>query len=158
MVFGMNRMLPNRGHGVNQFQPENASELNVLTELSNQGYQVALFLVGRYALDTPSGIGDLARFGLQGPAYMTAEPKDLPDSADLLAEGRKALVAFSRRDGYDIHKGKWTVAMRPLRATNASCVQCHTAGPANMVRNDSHKPKPGDALGVAMYVYRTTHK
>jgi hypothetical protein len=62
-VFGMNRVLPYRAHGIREFQPENVTELNVLTDLEDKGYQVALFLVGRYALDTPTGFGDRARFG-----------------------------------------------------------------------------------------------
>jgi hypothetical protein len=152
-VFGMSRVLPNRAHGIRQFQPENPPEQKALTELRNNGYQVTLFLVGRYALDTPPGAGAMARYGLQGPAFMTAEPQDLPDSAELLVEGRGALAAFSTRDGYDIRKREWVVAMRPLRATNEACVQCHSVGPA-MFRDEAHRPKLGDALGVAMYVYR----
>jgi hypothetical protein len=47
-------------------------------------------------------------------------------------------------------KGEWTIAMRPLRASNQSSIQCHaTVGAA---------PKPGDALGVAIYVYRHSIK
>src|SRR5271169_5385146 len=50
-TFGMSRVLPYRAHGIRQFAPENATEVNVLTDLRTKGYQVALFLVGRYALE-----------------------------------------------------------------------------------------------------------
>jgi len=154
--FGMSRVLPDRSHGILRFEPENATEQKVVTELQNQGYQVALFLVGRYALDAPSGQGDLSRFGLQGPAFMTAEPKDLPDSAELLSTGRKALLAFASSDVYDVRQGAWMVAMRPLRATNLACVSCHATGLANKIQDAEHRSAIGDALGVAMYVYRTS--
>ena len=86
------------------------------------------------------------RFGLQGPAFITEETPSLPDRADLLAEGRKALIDFATRDGYDLRKGDWVAAMRPLRATGERCVQCHQFG--------NQRPKVGDALGAAMYIYR----
>ena len=69
-----------------------------------------------------------------------------PDT--LLDDGRRALLSFQKGEGYDIRKAGWTVAMRPLRASNERCVQCHVAGGAES------KLKIGDALGAAMYVYR----
>ena len=152
-LFGMMRVLPNRNHGVRQFMPENTSEHVILSDIKQQGYQVALYLVGRYALEAPQ-VGDNSRFGLQGPAFMTAETKDLPNSAELLSLGRRALASFDYREGYDVHSGPWTVALRPLRATSISCVQCHTSGPAAMSRDRNRAPKVGDALGSAMYIYR----
>jgi hypothetical protein len=142
--FGMARMLPDRFHGVNQFMAENFFEQRAVSELESKGYQVTMFLVGRWALEHTGANVDPARMGLQGPAYITHAHADAPDSAKLLALGRQALVAFSRRDGYDVREGEWTAALRPLRATNGACVQCHAG----------QGVKVGDALGAAIYVYR----
>jgi len=159
-AFGMSRVLPNRYHGVAQFQPEDATEQRVVSELTQKGYQVAIFLAGRHVLDTaPVGM-PVGRFGLQGPAYVasTNSATALPDRDVLLAESRKAMQSFATKDehyaGYEITRGSWTVAMRPLRASNERCVMCHTVGFGTLVRDSSRNPKLGDALGVAMYVYR----
>jgi hypothetical protein len=159
--FGMGRVLPYRHRGVYQFAPENTVEKEIVSELTKKGYQVALFLVGRHVLDTPVGMN--ARFGLQGPAYVAnAIATPLPDNDSLLSEGRRAMESFIAKDdryaGYDVHHGDWTIAIRPLRATNDSCVACHRVGPGALVRNDARndarQAKLGDALGVAMYAYR----
>src|SRR5262249_62098031 len=97
----------------------------------------------------PTGLTfDRHRFGVQGPAFITrlANPAELPGPDALLADSRRALASFQDGAGYDIRKGEWTVAMRPLRASNAECVQCHNAGGSSL--------KIGDALGVELYVYR----
>jgi hypothetical protein len=158
-TFGISRVLPNRYHGVVQFQPENAAEAAAVDDLTRKGYQVAWFLAGRHVLDPAPPLSFPARYGLQGPAYMAnmTAAIALPDHDELLAECRKAMAAFagqSGNNGYDVRKGDWVVAMRPLRATNDNCVLCHTVGPGTLIRDDSHRPKSGDALGVAMYVYR----
>jgi len=159
-AFGLGRVLPNRYHGVAQFQPEDATEQRVVTELAQKGYQVAVFLAGRHVLDTaPAGM-PVGRFGLQGPAYVagTSSATVLPDRELLLAESRKAMQSLAAQDehsaGYEVTKGNWTVAVRPLRASNDRCVMCHTVGFGTLVRDSNRNPKLGDALGVAMYVYR----
>jgi hypothetical protein len=89
------------------------------------------------------------RSGVQGPAFITPiRAGEFPQPDTLLDDGRRALLLFQKGDGYDIAKAGWTVAMRPLRASNERCVQCHAGAEGNS------KLKIGDALGVAMYVYR----
>lgn len=146
--FGMSRILPRQYHGVRMFQPENATEGEVVDRLQQKGYQVALFLAGRNVQFPISGLAPV-RYRVQGPAYITRIPKpeELPSAETLLADSRAALTAFESSDGYDIRKGDWTVSLRPLRASNATCVQCHNGPAASNV-------KIGDPLGVAMYVYK----
>jgi len=159
-AFGMGRVLPNRYHGVAQFQPEDATEERVVTELAQKGFQVTVFLAGRHVLDTPPVGMPVGRFGLQGPAHITGtnSATALPDPEVLLAEGRKAMQSLASKEdhsaGYEINKGSWTVALRPLRASNERCVMCHTVGFGTLVRDRGRNPKLGDALGVAMYIYR----
>jgi hypothetical protein len=159
-AFGMSRVLPSRYHGITQFQPENATEQKVVTELREKGYQVVFFLAGRGVLDPPANIFDRSRFGLQGPAFVSNlnQTASLPDNEALLAESRKAMQLFAAHDasdpGYEVRKGDWTVALRPLRASNYTCVRCHTDGPASLRPTRTQEPHLGNALGVAMYVYR----
>ena len=141
-AFGMLRILPNQFHGVRTFQPENATEQAVVGRLQQKGYEVALYLVGRKALESPAL--DPRRHMVQGPAFITPG-KEYPQADTLLADGRAALISLLEKgDGYSLQTSGWTVAMRPLRATNQTCVECHGG------------LKTGDALGVAMYAYRVT--
>ncbi len=145
-TFGMNRILPNQFHGVRQFRPENAAEQAVVNQLGQDGYQVALYLAGRNVLSAPAPNSLLQpyRYTVQGPAFITRlNPEELPRPETLLEESR---AAFSKDQGYEIQKSGWTVALRPLRASNEACVQCHNAAGAHVKMND--------ALGVAMYVYK----
>ncbi len=150
--FGMARVAPVRRHGnLRTFVPENPTERALVEQMREKGLEVVVFLVGRQALpESASGIG---RAGLQGPASVTWNPDAaLPETAVLLSEGKEALKTIGEGKGYDIRSGEWTVAMRPLRASNEGCLGCHTSGAA--ASNGLAAPKLGDALGMAMYVYR----
>ena len=153
-TFGMRRILPMQYHGVTLFQPENETERAVVDQLRRKGYEVALYLAGRNILtaqDNPPQLLNLRRSRIQGPAVITpAQPSDFPPPDTLLADGRSALMAVQKGEGYDIRKTGWTVTVRPLRASNQRCVQCHMAGPGGAEGGT----KIGDPLGVAMYVYR----
>jgi hypothetical protein len=153
--FGMSRIGPAQFHGVGIFQPENPAEVDAVNELWRKGFEVAVYLVGRQALDERAmAIPPFfaRRSGLQGPATFTLRPDTrLPVADALFSEGRAALASATHEKGWDdqgytVKKGDWTVTLRPLRASNQTCIQCHTAV-------DS-APKVGDALGVVMYVYR----
>jgi hypothetical protein len=142
----MSRILPNQFHGVRQFRPENPDEQAVVNRLGQDGYQVALYLAGRNVLSAPSPDSLLQpyRYAVQGPAFITRlNAEELPRPETLLEESR---AAFSKDQGYEIQKSGWTVALRPLRATSESCVQCHNVAGAHVKMND--------VLGVAMYVYK----
>ncbi len=143
---------PHQFHGVRQFRPENATEQAVVNQIEDKGYQVALYLAGRSVLSAPAADPTVARYryAVQGPAYIThlKTPGELPGADALFEESRAALAAFNSGEGYDVQKGDWTVALRPLRASNQACVQCHNAAGAHVKMND--------ALGVVMYVYKHT--
>jgi hypothetical protein len=148
--FGLSRIGPPQFHGVGMFQPEIPAEVDVVRQLWRKGFEVAVYLVGRQALDerataTPSFFA--RRSGLQGPANITLRPDTrLPAAEALFSEGRSALASNLEDQGYNAKNGDWTLALRPLRASNQTCIQCHTAV--------DFAPKLGDPLGVVMYVYR----
>jgi hypothetical protein len=147
-VLGMERVARMDYHGVRQFRAENATEQSVVNGLEQKGYQVALYLAGRGVNTKPMDILAAYRYGVQGPAYIThfGDPKESPSPASLLEDGRKALASFETGGGYDIREGAWTVALRPLRASNQACVQCHSTS--------GEKVKIGDPIGVVMYAYK----
>jgi hypothetical protein len=153
-VFGMRRVLPRLGavqaptreayHRIHNFEPENSVESAVVNDLKAKGYDVVFYLAGRGALQPDAN--DPRRSGVQGPAFITPLRDDSAPS-DLLADARVALKSFDSGEGYSIRKGDWTVAMRPLRANQGQCISCHASQAAAGF-------KVGDALGIAMYVYR----
>ena len=144
--FGMSRIaVPSMAyHGQRMFHPENPTEFGVVDQIRKKGFEFAVFLAGRSVLSSPLPMG------VQGPALVTGvrDLRQLPGSDALLPESRAALASFQSGEGYDIRMGDWTVAMRPLRASNEGCVACHTARTA---QTGLHV---GDALGVVMYVFR----
>lgn len=148
-VFGMRRILPMQYHGVQTFRPENAVEREVVDQLEKKGYAVAFYLAGRAVLGGPR---EERRFRIQGPAYITAGDRQFPPPDTLLADARGALASFQKGSSFDAQQGKWTVAMRPLRASNAACIQCHTTGGGSI--GVTGPLAIGDPLGVAIYVYR----
>ncbi|HWZ33894.1 MAG TPA: hypothetical protein VNX18_21290 [Bryobacteraceae bacterium] len=153
--FGMSRILPGERHGVRTFRPENPTEQSVVDTLRANGYQVALFLVGRNAMTSSPGLGyDSRRLGLQGPAFITPLTADLPDRDALLAESREAL---RKGEPYTVRQGDWTVTWKPLRASDSACLQCHTSGIAVLsspLQTAGETLKVGDTLGVAVYLYK----
>jgi hypothetical protein len=88
------------------------------------------------------------RYTVQGPAFITPlKVAELPHPEALLEASRAALEAFDKNKTYgNVPNSEWTVALRPLRASNEACVQCHNAAGAHVKMND--------VLGVAMYVYK----
>jgi hypothetical protein len=143
-TFGINRMGVG-AHGMRMFQPENPTEQSIVDQLRQKGFEVAAYLVGRQALaETPV---PTSRAGLQGPASITFHSDtEFPDETFVFSEGKKALAAIGQGSGYDVKKGEWNIAIRPLRASNQTCIQCHTTV--------DNAPTLGEALGVVMYVFR----
>lgn len=127
------------------FRPENPTEQSVVDQLRQKGFEVAAYLIGHQALaETPV---PTPRAGLQGPVSITSRSDtQFADETFLFSEGKKALASIGQGPGYDVKKGDWNMAIRPLRASNQTCIQCHTTVDGT--------PKLGDALGVVMYVYR----
>jgi hypothetical protein len=147
-AFGINRigaMPAAHFQGMRAFRPENPIEQSVVDQLRQKGLEVAAYLVGRQALaKTPAST---PRSGLQGPASITLRSDtQFADEASVFSEGKTALASIGQGPGYDLKKGDWNIAIRPLRASNQTCIQCHTTVEAT--------PKLGDALGVVMYVFR----
>jgi hypothetical protein len=147
-AMGMRRVLPRAYHGVLDFAPENPVETSVIQQLKAKDMEVVFYLVGRGVLGESTGpFLNPRRAGVQGPAFITPS-HNFPAPDELLTESRTALKSVDRgADISPIRHGEWTIAMRPLRAHQGRCVECHVPQGATGL-------KIGDALGVAMYAYR----
>ena len=144
-AFGMSRIAVPSFHGMRVFQPENPTEITVVNQLRQRGIELAIYLVGQQTLSPQPFPTPRAR--LQGPASITLLAHSAPPVEEaLFADGKAALASIGPCPGSDLKEGEWSVAMRPLRASNQACIQCHTTV--------NGAPKIGDALGVVMYVYR----
>jgi hypothetical protein len=157
--FGMGRMGPRKQphRDVRSFSSENPAEQAVIDGLRAKGYEVIVYLAGRKIVETPPvSAASRRRYGVQGPALITNKSmaSQPPSKTWLLAESRTALESFQTGDGYVLKRGAWTVAMRPLRATNSGCVSCHTSGIAAGSEGAKDKIAVGDPIGVAIYAYR----
>lgn len=173
--FGMNRLITVPQH-VQWFSPETAAERNAVAQLQNKGYKVALYLGGRGLLrpkmieaEREKAEEYSLRRAISKPLALTGEKdlEELPKPWELLAQGQRVLATAQGRN-YQGSLGKWSIDARPVRANQPACLRCHANDRAidGQPRN-SAKPtlnvarntlRVGDALGVAIYVYKQTHK
>ena len=70
------------------------------------------------------------------------------------------MIIFEQTSSYDFTAGGWTFVARPVRASEASCLQCHEAdGTTRTFPSRDHVPtlRVGDALGALLYGYKSAH-
>src|SRR5580658_2411347 len=171
-TFGMKRVLPREHQGIRDFSPENSTEQSIMTALQEKGYEVALYLSGRGVLTDAPVVTDpllpqlpTRRYLPQGPAFITKinTTADLPPREALLVAGRAGFAALEKSEAYALRTAGWTVAMRPLRASE-SCIGCHIGNQAMLIHFNAGNTatpadrkatpqsaglKAGDTLGVA---------
>jgi len=155
------------------FLPENVIEQNVVEELERRRLQVGFYLFG--AAITQSTAGILNFRALKGPGIITREtprpaaypgviaiipaplpaasaPDSLPDWNAIYPLARKAMRSFQDGGkGFDTVFDSWTVAARPVLASQESCVSCHN----NPAYGRSVQPvKLNQAIGGVLYAFR----
>jgi len=141
-----------------RFKPENLREDGAVRDLERERLQVVLYLAGRRVLqpDVPALKARL----IKGPVEITRSAEDTePAPLDLQADSRRAMLSFANGEGYDFTVADWTFIARPVRASTASCLECHAAdGTSFRMPVQSVPPSPlrvGDPLGVVLYGYRS---
>ena len=152
---------------VYRFDPETPDEKAVVEDLRKQGWAVGLYLGGRGLLRRPLSEPEWEEAGehstrraISPPLVISgrATPEGLPKPWELQTIGREVLEASARSDRYKASLGRWSIDVRPIRANRAACFDCHAAeGPAGYRLPGMEKAvglQIGDALGVAIYVYR----
>ena len=163
--FGMSRM-PLVPQHVYQFDPETPEEKAAVADLRNQGLSVGLYLGGLGLLGSPMSEADWKKGGeydlrraISDPIVVSgaATPEGLPKPWELQEIGRRALEASAAGDRYEASFGRWSVDVRPVRASQSACLECHKAGGTAAERESGAGTRPdlkvGDALGVAVYLY-----
>ncbi|HEV8486775.1 MAG TPA: hypothetical protein VGV87_24740 [Blastocatellia bacterium] len=170
--FGFRRIIK-LGDTPHRFKPENAKELKVVDELKTARLNVVLYLAGRRVLgEKPDATAIVSRRLVQGPASITPpdyyDNKDLPRPDQLWDQSRRAMLAFQGSNTYKFAVGKWNISARPVRATEQSCLDCHSAGSTSSIPltraegpSELQITKPlriGDPLGVVMYAYESRAK
>jgi hypothetical protein len=164
--FGMAR-IPAVPQHVYQFDPQTSDEKAAVEDLRKRGWAVGLYLGGRGLLKPPLSEAEWkdakehsTRKAISQPLVIAGQmtPEGLPKPWELQTIGRKALETSVSRDRYTASLGRWSVDVRPIRANRAACFKCHTAEGAHNFRPEGAGQQAdlriGDALGVAIYVYR----
>jgi hypothetical protein len=111
--------------------------------------RVAIYLAGREVLRSrPDPIDALvASLAIRGPALVTPDQlrvSDLPLPSQLWDESRLALQSFGRAKSYGFALREWTFVARPVRASDASCLNCHRADALRL----------GDPIGAVLYAFK----
>ena len=160
--FGMARIETDK-----RFVPETAEEKAALASLQKAKLKVALYLAGRLVLDSkPVGSNHSMFFRRAvGRALFISSStniRELPQPSDLWGESQKALAAFSAgSESYDFALDQWTFRARPVRASDQSCLKCHSedyhivfeASGGSTIKPTGNKLKVGDPLGVLLYAF-----
>lgn len=78
---------------------------------------------------------------------------------DLWDDSRRAMIAFAKTDSFDFARADWNFVARPVRASDAMCLQCHHepvpgVDPARAI--ETNALKIGDPMGVVIYGFRKT--
>jgi hypothetical protein len=161
--FGYRRIV-RRGDSPHRFNPENAKELSIVGDLTRARLSVGLYLAGRNSLKSASDATEAAASTgkpIRGPIIISGNERapHFPTALELRERGLKAMQAFQKSDRYDFGVRDWNVVAIPVRASDASCLNCHLyndvktlpgAGPDEQ----SLKLRIGDPLGLLLYVYR----
>lgn len=196
--FGMARMAPTQYHihdyrlnGAVRFSPRTVQELVAVNELEEEGWSVGFYLVGRSILgerpdkelwDDPKR-PYYGRKPINNPLLITKNTKadELPKAWTLWDAAQKAMRAFEQSNQLQFDVEEWTVAARPIRASEHACLVCHLGDdrprwPGRLIyprpsldddKAKSQSPgyppedevqesklKIGDTLGVALYAYK----
>ena len=169
--FGIRRMVPTTPEPltsvhVGSFSPVNDEERQLIKSFTDAGWKVGLYLFGRRATPNGDDKNPLEKFKIQ---YRINQPvavtpglpeKDLPGAKRLIKEVKNAFLTFQAdqeagRATTQFAKDEWTFVARPVRAVNASCIQCHTDYVVTSKLDDGRfrfrKRAVGDVNGIIVY-------
>jgi hypothetical protein len=166
--FGMARIGPvrRRSPHLSHFSPSNDEESSSVADIEKGGWRAALYLFGRRS--TPKGKKghELEKFDiryrLNRPLTITADLKrgQVPSGKKLIGEVKEAFLGFQtpgspNENNYEFTIGDWSYFAKPVRAANASCIQCHTDYViTEKLGEDKYKFRKravGDVNGVLVY-------
>jgi hypothetical protein len=143
--FGISRVLP-AGH--TDFKPESDCEDKTVNAIAKAGWDVTVYFGSLGLMQPVASAGDVSR---GAPVVSRVPGVERPQPAALREEAKKAFEAFSMgASAAEFRAGSWYVAVRPVRASAQSCVDCHNR---RRVIQSEGKLVKGDLLGVSMYAF-----
>ena len=142
MPSSLGRHFQPRVRSQRDFEPENDAERAVIARLEERKMQVGLWVFGRAVTDAaPSALNFRA---LKGPGAITkgtprpawypglpvgsaAPPADaLPDWKAIYPVAQEAMRRFREGGaGFETRVDSWSIAVRPVAASDRKCVGCH---------------------------------
>ncbi len=160
--FGFRRIVT-PGMNPHRFTPENARELKIVKDLERSRLEIALYLAGRSVLgpkpDEAAWRKKDSRLLIKGPALVSANDSrrgDLPAPSELWEQSRRAMEVLQKSSAYDFALGGWKFSARPVRASDQSCLKCHSSDRASTIlltpgEGVKSSVKIGDLLGIVLY-------
>jgi len=131
--------------------------------------RVVTYLIGRSVLkerpqSTSTASADVIAHGtIKGPFEVVPRlrrapgmPEPLP-GLEVWDESRRALLGFDTSEAFDFAKSGWQFAARPIRATEETCLNCHTRNGATLMSagvGGRNTLQIGDAVGLLLYGYQ----
>ncbi|MBD0371876.1 MAG: hypothetical protein ICV60_13635 [Pyrinomonadaceae bacterium] len=162
--FGMARIATEK-----KFVPETEEEKQAVDALKKSGLRVGLYLAGRLVLEPKPTDAQWGQYGfgrtVSRPLFFGSKtkPDEVPTQLALWEQTREALLAFMRgKDVYDFKVGEWSVRARPVRASDNSCLRCHSQdyrivylpkGISGYKVKGDNNLQVGDPVGVLLYAY-----
>jgi hypothetical protein len=166
--FGMARIATEK-----KFVPETEEEKAAVNSLKKAKLRVGLYLAGRLVLEPKPSESQWGQYGIgraiSHPIFLGSQTKlkELPRQLDLWEQAQKALAAFTQgKDLYEFTVGEWSVRARPVRASDQSCLQCHSQdyrlvypymGTIGYENKGKNSLQIGDPIGVMLYAYSQSH-
>ena len=171
--FGIFRITPNRpiSPHLDQFTPQTPGEISAVNAFAINGWDVGIYLFGRKVTrrtDSKSEKYDI-KYRLFDPIKVTSVRKkvDFQKSTALIKEIKNAFVTFQKtgdpnENEVRFENGRWSYIVRPVRAANQSCLQCHKDYVITDRLGDGkftvRERRIGDANGVLVYAFKKSNE
>jgi hypothetical protein len=178
--FGLSR-ISMAMHNTRHFVPTNDVESGAVGDLEALGLRVVMYVASpqRPRFGPHGGVANPPL--IQGPVFVSPTPQvvtrnaggapievradpqvlnDLPNDADVGAQGRLLLSAPAAAESRQFAIGRWSFVARPVRATASACLNCHNYRPESVAAGrsvDGSVDEPfrlGDPLGAVLYGYQ----
>ena len=174
--FGMVRIQPTPPYSnhLSSFYPKDSSEKKAVEAFERDGWKVGLYLFGkRTERRIKNGVeqkGFLSDYKLKQPVIITKnirEREELSNSSRILKKVKEAFLQFqesvdAEEKTFEFDSGGWSYFAKPVRAVNASCVQCHTDYVVIKKSEDGNyqlrRRKVGDVNGILVYAFKKIKK
>jgi hypothetical protein len=164
-MFGMYRIMPPNPH-LRTFSPNTPEEREVVQRFIEDGWRVDLYLFGRRSRRKVVNGKEEEKFTttyrLNEPVAITpnVNTSELPKSDTMLHRVKVAFDSFQLGTESTVlfDSAGWSYVARPVRATNAKCLDCHVDHVATSTTTNNQptfrQRRVGDVNGVILYGFR----